>query len=490
MPCTTILVGKNASYNGSTLIARNDDNGTGRFDIKKFTVVLPSEQPTVYHSVLSHVEIPLPANPMRYTSVPNIEPEDKQRGLWAASGINEANVAMTATETITTNPRVLAADPLVEYVPATDDQPEKAGGIGEEDIVVLVLPYIRSAREGVKRLGMLLEQYGTYENNGIAFSDHDEVWYLETVGGHHWIARRLPDDCYSVIANEFSIDFFDLEDAVTTQKNFMASPDIQEFVNANHLNLSKGKFSARLAFGSHTDSDHVYNTPRVWYGQRYFNPSSFSASADDLVKGPASDTLAWCLQPENKITVEDVKYVLSSTYQGTPYSVFSGGPQSSLFRPIGINRTIFVSIAELRNDVPAPISAVEWIAFGSNVYNTIVPVYTNINTVPAYLSNTTMTVNTNNFYWSCRLIGALADPHHDQEIVFIERYQEAVDSKARALMLAGEKEFHDGDNAVEFCDAQNQKICAMVQKETDDLLYQVLFTASMLMKNSYARADN
>ncbi len=142
MPCTTILVGKNASYNGSTLIARNDDNGTGRFDIKKFTVVLPSEQPTVYHSVLSHVEIPLPANPMRYTSVPNIEPEAKQRGLWAASGINEANVAMTATETITTNPRVLAADPLVEYVPATDDQPEKAGGIGEEDIVVLVLPYM------------------------------------------------------------------------------------------------------------------------------------------------------------------------------------------------------------------------------------------------------------------------------------------------------------------------------------------------------------
>ena len=67
----------------------------------------------------------------------------------AASGVNEAHVAMTATETITSNPRVLGADPLVVYQPAADGKEEIAGGIGEEDLVCLVLPYIRSAREGV-----------------------------------------------------------------------------------------------------------------------------------------------------------------------------------------------------------------------------------------------------------------------------------------------------------------------------------------------------
>ena len=36
MPCTTILVGKNASYDGSTMIARNDDSGSGHFTPKKF----------------------------------------------------------------------------------------------------------------------------------------------------------------------------------------------------------------------------------------------------------------------------------------------------------------------------------------------------------------------------------------------------------------------------------------------------------------------
>lgn len=35
MACTTILVGKNASYDGSTMIARNDDSGSGHFTAKK-----------------------------------------------------------------------------------------------------------------------------------------------------------------------------------------------------------------------------------------------------------------------------------------------------------------------------------------------------------------------------------------------------------------------------------------------------------------------
>ena len=92
MACTTILVGKKASYDGSTMIARNDDSGSGHFTAKKFTVVTPKEQPKTYVSVLSHVKVELPEQAMRYTSMPNAE---KGEGIWAASGVNEANVAMT-----------------------------------------------------------------------------------------------------------------------------------------------------------------------------------------------------------------------------------------------------------------------------------------------------------------------------------------------------------------------------------------------------------
>ena len=157
------------------MIARTDD---GHFDEKKLIVVEPDQQPKIYKSVESHVEITLPENPMRYTSCPSVDPK---HGIWAATGINAANVGMTATETTTSNPRVLAADPMVELREAKDGEEERCGGIGEEDIVVLVLPYIRSAREGVLRLGALLEQYGTYESNGIAFNDENEDDFIRSV---------------------------------------------------------------------------------------------------------------------------------------------------------------------------------------------------------------------------------------------------------------------------------------------------------------------
>ena len=200
MPCTTVLVGKNASNDRSTMIARTDD---GHFDVKKLIVVEPKDQPRKYRSVLSHLEIELPEEPLRYTACPSVDQKD---GIWAATGINAANVGMTATETITSNPRVLAADPLVTYRAAKSRrEKEIPGGIGEEDIVVLVLPYIRSAREGVLRLAELLERYGTYESNGIAFNDENEVWWLETIGGHHWMARRIPDDRVVINPNQFEL---------------------------------------------------------------------------------------------------------------------------------------------------------------------------------------------------------------------------------------------------------------------------------------------
>ena len=57
MPCTTVLVGKNASNDRSTMIARTDD---GHFDEKKLIVVTPKQQKRKYKSVLSHVTVELP----------------------------------------------------------------------------------------------------------------------------------------------------------------------------------------------------------------------------------------------------------------------------------------------------------------------------------------------------------------------------------------------------------------------------------------------
>ena len=493
MACTTILVGKKASYDGSTMIARNDDSPSGRFTPKKYVVVHPDEQPRKYISVLSHVEIDLPDNPMRYTAVPNALEGD---GIWAANGVNEANVAMTATETITSNPRVLGADPLVVYQPARDGQEEIKGGIGEEDIVCLVLPYIRSAREGVKRLGSLLEQYGTYEMNGIAFQDADEIWWLETIGGHHWIARKVPDDVYVIMPNQLGIDQFNLEDAFSEQKEYMCSADLKDFIEKYHLNLAMdGVLNPRDAFGSHDDSDHVYNTPRAWYMGRCLNPRTWRWDGPAADFTPYSDNIPCCMVPEKKVTVEDAKYVLSSHFQGTPYDPYAGYGESNMrgaYRSIGINRNDFMSLIQINDNRPDDIKAIQWLAFASNAFNVMVPFYADIETTPDYLSNTTGEVSTDNFYWSSRMIAAMADASYKKSIFHIERYQEHVLSKGHEIinryddMIQNEA---DTDKHLALKHEANLAVADMLKAATSDTLGKVLYELSNEMKNAYSRSD-
>ena len=480
MACTTILVGKKASNNGSTFIARNDDCPSGQFHVKKMVVVDNKKQPRLYKAKISHVKINLPDNPLPYVMMPNV---DKSEGIWGASGINKENVGMSATETITSNPRVLGADPYVK------------NGIGEEDLLVLVLPYIHTAKEGVLRLGALLEKYGTYEPNGIAFNDDKEVWWLETIGGHHYIAKKVKDDECVIMPNQFGLDNFDFGDAYTNKKENICSSDLKEFILENNLYVGHdnimNNFNPRLAFGSHDDSDHVYNTPRAWYMGRYLCPKTIKWDGNNADFNPNSDDIPWSYKPEKKVTVEDIKYLLSSHYQGTPFDPYIKGTSTNknIYRPIGINRTSFIACIEIRNHSFKENKAIEWISFGSNVYNALVPVYTNVDEVPTYFANTTLNVSTSSFYWANRLISALSDPHYYKNIVHIERYQNAVASESHRLINKYDKIFSETKD-LNILNEANKEIAKMVKSETDKVLNKVLYESSMLMQNSFARSDN
>ena len=548
MACTTILVGKNASYDGSTIVARNEDSPNGQFEPKKMQVVHPEDQPKTYTSVISHLSFDLPADPMRYSSVPDAV---SGHGIWAAAGFNTANVGMSATETITSNERVLGADPLVEYVPAKGVEGEEGyvpavpGGLGEEDFVTVVLPYVHSAREGVQRLGSLLEQYGTYEMNGIAFSDAEEIWWLETIGGHHWIAKRVPDDAYVTMPNQLGIDYFDLLDAEGEQIEHMASPDLRQWMIDNHLNLTNtgclepedildeeyfdvdledasedevdayeeyvsdlmdlisdvregmisGEiFNPREAFGSHSDADHVYNTPRAWYMQRCLNPHD-GWDGPDAPFTPESDDIPWSRVPERKVTIEDVKYVLSAHYQGTPYDCYGskGTPASrNAYRPIGINRNSQLAVLQIRPYVDEPLRCIQWMAFGSNVFNALVALYANVDEMPEYLSSTTERVTSENYYWANRIIGALADARFHETGAKIESYQEKIGALGHKMLretdrLAAGMSYDEASGVLA---RANDGLCDALKTETDALLSSVLYITSCAMKNGFAMSDN
>ena len=460
--CTTVLVGKNASIDGSTMIARNED-GAAPLNPQKFVVVKPEDQPRHYQAVLSKVAIDLPDNPLAYTSTP--EGTDGH-GLWAAAGINSDNVAMTATETITSNSRILGVDPLV------DD------GIGEEDITTITLPYIHSAREGVKRLGALLEKYGTYELNAMAFSDKDEVWYFESIAGHHWAAIRIPDDAYVIAPNRMNIDQFDFDSDDT-----LYAADLPELIETYHLNPDRDQVNLRHIFGSATIKDTRYNNPRAWYGQKYFNP--------EFDTTPIDQDLPFICRTQKKISVEDVKFVLSSHYQNTPYDPYGTGTEAEKkqFRPIGINRNQELHILQIRNDVPAEIAGIHWLAFGPNTFNAVVPFYANVKDTPLAYKSTTGECDPTNMYWLSNIMALIGDSnfglYEDQENLFEEHTVAA----CRNLQIQADKAAADQADLPAYLEGINNQMADITRKNANKLLGQMLALGEPQMKLQFTLND-
>ena len=460
--CTTILVGKKASIDGSTIISRNDD-GHEALDPERLVVVNPEDQPRHYQSVISKVEVDLPDNPLRYTSIPN---SILTNGTWPAAGINSENIAMSATETITTNSRVLGIDPFV------------AGGIGEEDLCTLVLPYIHSAKEGVTRLGALLEQYGTYEPNGIAFSDQDEIWWLETIGGHHWAAKRIPDDAYVVAPNRMNIDDFDFNADDT-----LASADLEQLIEDYHLNPDFDRVNLRHIFGSASIKDTVYNNPRAWFGQKYFTP--------DVVQDPMEQDLPFICHANRKISIEDVKFVLSSHFENTKYDVYGSGSEAdkTLFRPIGINRNHDVHILQIRNNVPAAVAGIHWLAFGANTFNTVVPFYANVNDTPASYKDADGTFNLNHMYWLSCTTALLGDTDYDFSVDMRNSYELEAMSADRKIEIDTDADLANHQDFTAYLEAANQQLADTAMKLQTKLLGDMVIAGSEKMKLRYNLND-
>ena len=462
--CTTILVGKDATIDGSTMIARSEDGGSTIIP-EAFIAVNPKDQPKHYKAVISGQEIDdedLLPNPLRYTSAPDASGKN---GIWAAAGINDATVAMTATETITTNSRIQGIDPLVEE-----------GGLGEEDFVTLTLPYIHSAREGVKRLGYLVEKYGTYEMNGSAFADHDEVWYIETIGGHHWAARRIPDDAYVAAPNRLNIDFFDFND----EENFMCSSDLLDIINEYHLNPDYQGYNLRHIFGSSTIKDAHYNNPRAWYIHRYFDP--------EWEGEPGDQDQPFITYAKKKISPEDIKFLESSPYQDTKYDVYSTTnteAEKKLFRPIGINRNFETHILQIRNDVEEGIAGVQWLAFGPNTFNCFVPFYTNVTTTPASFQTGP------DFDLTNKLNAQLGDTNYKVYSALEQAFEEKTMAKLRQIENETDRAVKGltGRDLQEKLEEANQKMADLTYKQTVALTAEMVKDGHSLMKLKYDLLD-
>ncbi|AVK62973.1 dipeptidase [Lactobacillus sp. CBA3606] len=387
--CTSILVGKNATADGSTMIGRNEDSRAAW--AKKLVVHAHAEfttAPTFKSADVAHpFELTLPKIRAKYTATPEWTPKF---GLFEEDGINEYGVAMSATESAYCNTRVLAADPYVQ------------NGIGEEAMVTVTLPYIHSARAGVERLGHIIETAGTYETNGILFSDAEEVWYMETGAGHYWVAQRIPDDAYAVVANQLAIQEIDLAD----HENFLYAKGIRDFVVDHQLASMTNGLNFREVFGTADVSDQHYNTPRVWDGQRYFSP--------EIDQTPESFNLPFIQRANRLIHIDEAQHFLASHYEGTPFDPVGGGTDADKhrYRPISLAKTQESHVLQIRPDYPTAISGIHWLAMGVAAESVYVPFYAGADTTPAAYQLATEKFDPQSAYWIFKHVGVLVDAHY------------------------------------------------------------------------------
>lgn len=417
MACTTVIVGKKASINGSTMIARNCDAERCNIPVK-FVVVPAKNEEQTFHSYVTGLDIPLPNSAMRYQMAPFVD--YKRHGQFGECGINSANVAMSATESLYGNPQVLALDPLVK------------NGIGEDALLSIVLPFIHSAREGVEYLGHLIAIYGSHEGNGIIFSDKNEVWYMEIPTGHYWAATKLPENRVAVIANQVAEQNIDFEDT----DNYLWAAGLKEFIDQNDLNPDNDGYNFRHIFGTNNARDHCYNTPRVWFGQNYLGHRASS---------PTSDNLDFTFKPNRKLKHEDIGYILSSHYNETifdPLSSTDKKADKTRFRPIAMARCAESHILEIRNNVPDEYSAITWFNFAPTTFNPYVPFYANANGTSDSYNNTSDSYNISEAYWLSRTIASLIQPSYNEMkslLIGLNGYLPTADQLANELIHQTDK---------------------------------------------------
>ena len=102
-------------------------------------------------------------------------------------------------------------------------------------------------------------------------------------------------------------------------------------------------------------------------------------------------------KPYRKVTIEDVKYILSNHYQDTIYDPYGpeGDPrESGTFRTIGINRTSQTAILQLRPNKPQETTGIQWISYGSMPFTIQLFLLPQVDTTPDYFANTTAKVTT------------------------------------------------------------------------------------------------
>ena len=368
--CTSFLVGKNASADGSAFITYNqDDYGMfGRLHYLPAAQHAKGEMRKIYDGDTNHYHGEIAEAPYTY----------------AVMGyINEHQVGITET---TFGGRSELEDPkgIIDYV----------------SLMTIALQRSKTAREAIRVMTSLVQEYG-YASEGESFSiaDPNEVWILEMIGkgpnekGAVWVAIRIPDDCIACHANQSRIHQFNMKD----KKNVMYAKDVISFARKKGYFTGKdADFSFADAYAPADFSAIRFCETRVWsfYNKWVNGMEQYLDYVDGKHIGQAKPMPLY-FKPKQKLSLQDVMNSMRDHYEGTPFDItkdVGAGPYEAPYRPtplvwehkgkkyfnerpISTQQTAGTYVIQLRASLPNAIGGVLW--YGNDDPNMVAytPVY-------------------------------------------------------------------------------------------------------------------
>ena len=407
--CTTIIIGQEQTADGSMIVARSED--WDAMEAKNYEIFEDTDNgPREFVAKDSPFRCELPEKALGYTA---LSPYNLH-GHWGSAGFNTAGVGMSATESIFSNDEVLKHDPLVE------------NGVAENSVFNITLPYVHTAREGVERLGMLIEKYGIAEGFGIGFVDSKEIWYLETACGHRWLACRMPKDKYFVTGNQSRFRTYDPND----KENYLASADLIEFAEKHGLyNPAHGAFDFHETYARDIELDTTYNYPRVWGLQQLFSPEI----KNDVTK----NTFPVFAKAAHKITLTELRTAFRFHYDNTEHDPYLNSNPKEPYRPVSIFRTTQTHLIQVRPELPQAIGCVNYVAMGMADLGVFLPLYQGITSYPEAYTKGNDESSADSAYWKFRKVMVLGMTNYNKYAPIIKeayaKFEAETDQRQREM---------------------------------------------------------
>lgn len=426
--CTNLIVGKNASTDGSTIVSYSADS-YGLFG-------------ELYH---------YPAGIHPKGTMIDIHEWDTGKYLGRIEQAHQTyNVIGNMNEfQLTIGETTFGGRP--ELVDTT-------GIIDYGSLIYLALQRSRNAREAIKVMTELVQEYGYYSSGeSFTIADPNEIWIMEMIGkgpgvrGAVWVAVRVPDDCISAHANHSRIHQFDLDD----KENCMYSSDVISFAREKGYFSGVNKdFSFSKAYAPTGFGELRYCEARVWsYYNMFTNDGQKYLS---YIEGNDPTPMPLFVKPNRKLSVQDVKNAMRDHYEGTPLDIsqdFGAGPHHAPYRlspldfevdgqkyfnerPISTQQSGFVFVAQMRADLPDAIGGVLW--FGTDDANMTVftPVYCCTDKVPVCYTRVDgadyITFSWNSSFWIFNWVANMVYPRYDLMIGDVRATQQELENTLNA----------------------------------------------------------